>query len=265
MYQFLYDLLSATAWQTEAPRAYGPFHLTFTALGLAVSVLAAWKLRNVGEKGNRILLMGVGIFLMAAEVYKQLFCWIYLGRGRYPWWIFPFQLCSIPMYLCVIAPLLKPGRVRRNMYSFMMSYNLLGGVMALLEPSSLLSVYVTLTIHGCLWHMLIVFIGLYLGFSRRGGREMKDYKAATGTFLILCLAAFSINLGFREVSGGNINMFFVGPGNSSLIVFRQIGERFGWFAGTALYIPAVCFGAFLTFLPFYRHRKAGGEHPHQGS
>ena len=66
-------------------------------------------------------------------------------------------------------------------------------------------------------------------------------------FLILCSVAFCINLVFFRASGGQINMFFVGPANNSLVVFRDIAARFGWYATTALYIPCVCLGAWLIF------------------
>ena len=42
-------------------------------------------------------------------------------------------------------------------------------------------------------------------------------------------------------------MFFVGPANNSIVVFRDIAARFGWYAATALYIPCVCLGAWLIF------------------
>lgn len=251
LYEFLDQLLTATAWKMNDPPSYGVFHLTFLTVGLILSVFAAWRLRKLGDKGNRILLLSVGIFLMVAEVYKQLFYYFYMEDGSYAWWIFPFQLCSVPMYMCVIAPLLKPGRVQKSMYNFMMIYNLLGGFISFLEPSGLLHGYLTLTLHSCTWHMLLVFVGLYLCFSGRAGFEMKDYRSATGTFLLLCVVAFCINLIFWDVSGGTINMFFIGPKNSPLIVFSDIAEAFGWYVGTALYIPSVCLGAFLIFLPMH--------------
>ena len=73
--------------------------------------------------------------------------------------------------------------------------------------------------------------------------EMKDLRAATWTFAALCGVAFAINLIFWNVSGGSINMFFVGQRNSSPAVFKDIAGRFGWYASTALYIPTVCLGA----------------------
>lgn len=248
---WLDGVISATSWTMTPPKAYGAFHLLFTFFGVAACLLFAWKLRKLGEKGNRILLVGVGVFLILTEVYKQLFYYFYIGNNSYQWWIFPFQMCSVPMYLCVLAPLLKPGKLQKSMYSFMMIYNLLGGAIAFIEPSGIIHSYWTLTLHAFIWHMTLVFVGVYLIFSNRGGRTMKDYRWATLQFLGLCVIAFCINLIFWEPSGGTINMFFIGPKNSSLVVFKQIAERFGWYVSTLLYIPAVALGAFLIFLPIH--------------
>ena len=242
------DLFTATAWQTETPKAYGPFHLIFTIVGFSLSIFLAYLFRNSNDKQNKTILLSAGIFLILTEIYKQLFYVFCINSDEYSWGIFPFHLCSVPMYLCIIVPFLKNKKMQNGIYSFMMIYNLLGGFMAFVEPSGILHSYVTLTLHASLWHMTLVFIGLYLIASNRGGRTIKDYWASTIIFLILCVIAFLINLIFWDVSNGDINMFFVGPRNSSLIVFKQISERFGWYVSTILYIPTVCFGAYLIFL-----------------
>lgn len=247
--------MTATAWEMTPPKAYGPFHLIFTFVGVFLCILIAWRLRNLGERGNKILLCGVGAFLMLTEVYKQLFYYHYIGNGSYQWWIFPFQLCSVPMYFCVIAPFLKKGKVQSGMYHFMTTFNLLGGLMAFIEPSGIIHGYWTLTLHAFIWHMTLVFVGFYLLASGRYAQTRKDYLSAMVTFLCLCVVAFSINLIFRDVSGGSINMFFVGPSNSSLIVFKQISEACGWYVSTLLYIPTVCLGAYILFLPAYFYAK----------
>lgn len=257
---FLRDLIEATAWEMEKPKPYGAFHLIFTVVGFALCVLLAWRLRGLGEKGCRRLLLGIGGFLIVTEIYKQLFYYYHIGGGSYQWWIFPFQLCSIPMYFCVIASLLKNGRVKHAMFCFMTTFNLLGGAISFAEPSGLLHDYWTLTWHAFLWHMCLVFVGFYLIASGRGARNWRDYRLAVVTFFILAAIAFAINLIFFDVSGGSINMFYVGPRNSPLIVFKQISEAAGWYVSTLLYIPALCIGALLVFLPrllWERRRQTG--------
>ncbi len=249
MYAVLDSFMRATAWPMEKPVAYGSFHLICTFVGLVLSVFFAWRLRNIGTKGNRILLTGVGIFLLICEVYKQLFYYFYMENGQYAWWIFPFQLCSVPMYLCLFVAWLKPGNIRKGLYDFMMLYNLLGGLMAFIEPSGIVHEYWTLTIHAFVWHMSLVFVGLYIIFSGRGSGQKRDYMLATKTFLVLCCVAFALNLLLRNVSGGSVNNFYIGPSNSPLAVFKYISREFGWYVSTILYIPTLCLGAYLIFLP----------------
>lgn len=254
-------LLERTAWEMTPPPAYGLFHLSFTFIGIAICIFLAWKLRSLSERGHKTVLGCVGAFLILTEIYKQLFYCFYMSDNSYVWWIFPFQLCSVPMYLCIIALFLKPGPLRNGIYGFMTTYNLLGGIMAFIEPSGITHGYWTLTLHAYIWHMLLIFIGIYLIASNHFAKTGKDYLHATVTFLVLCGVAFSINVIFRNVSGGSINMFFVGPSNSSLAVFKDISEKFGWYVSTALYIPTVMLGAFLVYLPahLYAKKKLGKQ------
>ena len=243
--QMIGSLLRTTAWRMTPPPPYGLFHIGFTLIGVCVSFLMAKKLRNLSERQHRRFMLGIGIFLMVCELYKQLLHCMVINPGQYSWGDFPFHLCSIPMYLCVILGFLKTSPFEKSLCSFMMLYNFLGGGISFLEPSGLLHSYVTMTIHSLLWHMLLVFVGLYLYFSGRGGLEVKDFKSATVVLLVLCMVAFSLNLLFRELSGGSLNAFFIGPSDSPLIVFHWISQTFGWYICTPIYITTLCFGAWL--------------------
>ena len=164
------------------------------------------------------------------------------------------------MYLCLIVPFLKEGKVQRAMYHFMTTFNLLGGIMAFAEPSGIIHGYWTLTLHAFIWHMVLIFVGLYLIASGRGAKTMKDYRSSVVLFLVLAAMAFAINLIFWNVSEGTIKMFYVGPAISPLAVFKEIATACGWYVNTPIYLAAVSLGAFLLFLPVYlyerRKRKA---------
>lgn len=241
----------SVSWPMEPFPSYGAFHILYTLIGFALCGFCAWKLRNIREKSAKWLLFSIGLLLCASEVFKQLFYFFVMEDNCYSWGDFPFQLCSIPMYLCLIAPWLRPGKLQRGMYSFMVLYNLLGGAIAFTEPSGLLLDHWFLTIHALVWHMLLVFIGLFICFSKRGGNQKTDYIGATWTFLALCGIAFALNCFVQFGLGKSMNMFFVGPGNSPLIVFKQFSEWFGWYINTPIYIFAVCFGAYLLFVLIY--------------
>ncbi len=239
-----------TAWPMEKPASYGAFHLGFFFIGLAISILLAYLLRNTTEKQNKIVLVTAGSFLILTEIYKQLFYYYVVGNGSYQWWIFPFQLCSIPMYFCVIAPFIKNQKIQKAMYNFLIAVNLMGGFIAFLEPSGLVHEYWTLTLHAFVWHMVLVFIGLYLGFTKRAATKIKEYSHAIIILLILAVCAFMINLILRDVSAGSVNMFYVGPSNSPIIVFKDISAKYGWYVNTPLYLGCIALAAFAFYAPF---------------
>lgn len=251
MVDALRSFFETISWPMTPPPCYGTFHILYTLIGFAVCAIVAWKLRNVSDKAFRGILFGFGVLLAVSEVFKQLLYYFVVMDGRYAWDEFPFQLCSVPMYLCLIAPWLKPGKVQRGMYSFMVLYNLLGGAISFAEPSGLMLDRWFLTVHALAWHMLLVFLGLFICFSKRGGNEQGDYRSATGTFLVLCVIAFGVNCAVQFGLHKHINMFFVGPGNSPLAVFSLFSKWFGWYVNTLIYVAAVCLGAYLIFLLIY--------------
>ena len=256
------DFLYATAWKMKPPEPYSSFHLIFFTVGLILSVALAWRLRKTTEKQNRAVLLTIGLILLISEIYKQLFYTFVLGGGEYQWWIFPFQLCSIPMYLCLIIPFLREGKLRDAMYDFMLAFNLMGGFISFFEPSGLIHDYWTLTLHAFTWHMILVFIGFYIGFSGRAGRRMADFKRAAFMFLCLCVIAFAINLIFFDISGGTIKMFYVGPAISPIAVFKSIATEYGWYVNTPIYIACLTFAAFVFYAPFaYFHSRAKNNLP----
>ena len=245
------SFFESIALPMERIPSYGAFHILYTLIGFAVCGFFAWKLRRVSDKTAGWLLFCIGLFLAVSEVFKQLFYFFAIQDNCYSWGDFPFQLCSVPMYLCMIAPWLKPGKLQRGMFSFMVLYNLLGGAISFTEPSGLLLDRWFLTIHALVWHMLLVFIGLFLCFSKRGGNRQSDYRGATWTFIGLCGIAFLLNCFVQLVLEKEMNMFFVGPGNSPIVVFSQFSQWFGWYINTPIYIFAVCLGAYLIFVLIY--------------
>lgn len=122
------------------------------------------------KKPTSIFCSASGIFLLLAEIYKQLFYTFYIGKGNYQFDRIPFQLCSMSMYLCLIAPWLKQGRLKQTLYTFIASFGFMGGFVSYFSPESMCLNYWALTLHSFTWHMLLIFLGLYLFFTDGGKR-----------------------------------------------------------------------------------------------
>ncbi|MBQ1514678.1 MAG: hypothetical protein IIZ51_02380, partial [Lachnospiraceae bacterium] len=89
-----------------APQMFGAFHIV-TALGggaLAV-ILAKIVSRRPADTLYRVLFV-CGIVMACSEIWKQVFYYRMVFHA-FNWWYFPFQLCSVPMYLCLALPALK--------------------------------------------------------------------------------------------------------------------------------------------------------------
>lgn len=95
------------------------------------------KLASKESRQTDLLLFLCSLILALTEIYKQLFIYYIENNGSYDWWYFPFQLCSIPMYLGLGIPFISP-KLKNSFYSFIQDFGLLGGIMALAEPSGLM-------------------------------------------------------------------------------------------------------------------------------
>ena len=230
------EFLHWTAWAMEKPGSYGPFHIVATLVLLAIAVGAAWGLRNTNERQNRVVLGVVGGFLLATEVYKIAF---HLVVNPYDWgfWgCFPYQLCSVPMYLSLICAVSKNAKWNAWLYECMFAVNMFGGIMAFIEPSGINHSYVTLTVHAYLWHMTLIFLGLYLYLSKRACMERRGYGKAVAVYLAAC----GLAQGFNLVFPGKVNCFYISPYvQSPLAVFKDIYAACGWAVNMLLLILGV--------------------------
>ena len=252
------DFLNWTAWRMRPPVPYGPFHMIALAIGLPVAIVAAWLLRRASERARNRIILGMGIVLVLMEIYKQLFTTYIVNRGVYDWWIFPFQLCSIPMALCIVAPLLKKGRAQGVLYDFLLSFSLMGAVMALAVPPGMMHRYWTLTLHSFIWHFLIIFVALLLGFSGSAARLRGGFWQAAALYVALCAVALAINFAVLHGVDCQINMFYLGPQIPSAM-FPSMAARWGWPVNAVACMAASIAGACLCYLPFRLHNQTNGK------
>ena len=97
------------------------------------------KARN-NDKIRDYLTMTLGLILISTEIYKQiLFAYHYNFEGEYRWSLFPFQLCSVPMYTSAIMPLAKNEKLRKSLFAFMALYGMLGGISVTIYQQSVLN------------------------------------------------------------------------------------------------------------------------------
>ena len=227
----------------EIPAPFGWFHLVFLFLTILVLSILLIKIKKLDMKKMDKVMFGCGLFLLVTEIYKQLLCSLVVYPDGYPWHLFPFQLCSVPMYLFLMVPFIKKEKIKKAIYSFLGYFMTMSGVMFYLIPS--LSHVLSICIHSMLWHMVLIVIGILLIIKGDYGKTYKEIIPGFIVFLILVGIATTMNVVFYHTivkyTSKTFSMFYISPYfTSSLAVFSDIHKALGWIPLMISYVAA-CF------------------------
>lgn len=269
MEKSILDFLNMTARRMDAPQLFSAFHITASVLTAALAVLAAvlFARRIRTEKSVRKILVATGWILLVLEVYKQLFLYYIVNGGAFDCWFFPFQLCSMPLYLCMFLPFLKK-KSRITLMTFMGGYTFLSAVATLVYPEDILRPYIALTAHGFIWHGLLLFISLLIFLTGCTDASTRGLRGAAVLFVILCIIAININIvaepvmpAIRAAHPGVAHdwaaMFYLNPFHiSPQPVISSIQKAAGIPAGLALYIIVIAAVSSLLIVLFKRVSKS---------
>lgn len=97
------------------------FHYLFLIL-LFVGMFFSIKLmRKMSNKEIKKTLLIFSLILIVFEIYKQLI-FSYQANWSYQWYAFPFQFCSTPMYVALLAGLTKNKKIEEALYAFLATF-----------------------------------------------------------------------------------------------------------------------------------------------
>ena len=249
------------AWTMDTPPLFGAFHICMALFMTAFAVLLA-RLALRLDYDTRIKLLTItGWLLLLSEIFKQVFVYKVVTGGVCNYWYIPFQLCSIPMYLCILLPLLK-GRARDTVLTFMAGYTFVSAVATFIYPEDILRPYILLTLHGFDWHGVLLFISLTIGLSGMADLTFRGWLRSTYLFVSLSVVAIAINV-VTEMSSaasgymhGYANMFYLSPYHpSNQPIVGAVEQTLGRPAAMLLYMVAVAAAAGLADFIFNKTKK----------
>jgi len=235
--EWLVRLLQATAWKMDPQPLFGPFHLFIVLLSVLIPCILTGQQKKDPAKAEHHLFL-IGILLLVLELYKQAFYYVVVNHMQYDWWIFPFQLCSTAMYLCLLLPITK-GRFHQTILTFLFDFSLPGALLALLLPEDMLRPYWMMTIHGFLWHAILIYISLTVYKQHLADTSWKGFRDAAVLYLLLASIAIELNTIITPLAayGSRPNYFYISPyEKTGQFFFRTVAERFGTPVEIVVYI-----------------------------
>ena len=216
--EFLSMLLTVLDTKMQVPQPYSPFHIFF----IIASIRAGFRISDhcVGRGGSavrRVLFWG-SLLIIVLEIYKQI-NYSFQVKGEqilfdYQWYAFPFQFCSTPMYIGLIAAVTKNEALHRRLCAYLASYSLFAGISVMAYPVSVFTDTVGINIQTMVWHGAMITMGIVLlrtGYVRASVRTVMD---AFPVFLTLvATAAFMNEIAHQTglLSSETFNMFFISP------------------------------------------------------
>ncbi len=252
----LESILDATPRLVERPEPFGAFHLVSVAVILLAAVVMVILRRRLphGEKHLRCVLMIFGLGLLALEIGKQiLYSYDPVDGWGYDWSRFPFQFCSMPIYVALVAMCQKNTRCRRTLLAFLATYSPVGGAAVLLWPrSDVFHEILFLDVHTMLWHGAMLLFALYLWLVGAVTPTWKTAVRAFAVFLPLNFLALGLNeaaYAWNFAAGYEFNMFYIGRlGDCGIPVLSFIQDTCPYPVFFSAYVLVLGLGGLLVTL-----------------
>ena len=196
----------------ETPQPYGWFHLVWFVL----SILAIIPLVKYAKNPRRVILV-TAVVVTLLEIYKQMNYSFSYENGisfDYQWYAFPFQFCSTPMYVGLLAGLVKPGKLRDCLWAYLASYALFAGLSVMVYPVSVFIPTIGINMQTMFCHGSMITVGIYLLCTGAVKAQWKTLWKAVPVFAVCLGLAIGMNE-IAHVTGllerETFNMFFVSP------------------------------------------------------
>ncbi len=216
--EFFAKLLSILDTQMKEPGMYSAFHVFFIILSILAGLFFIKHCKNKGESYIRRYLLIGSLLVILLEIYKQInFSFGYDGGSitfDYQWYAFPFQFCSTPMYIGLLAAIVKKNSIHRRLCAYLASYSLFAGIAVMAYPASVFVCTIGINIQTMICHGLMVTTGIVLLGSGYVKAELKTVAQACSIFIVLILCAMAMNeLAYRTglLENNTFNMFFISP------------------------------------------------------
>lgn len=253
--QFWASVLKILDYQAVAPATLGIYHICCLLLMVVCTVCLCRIAKYHSPDRVRRVVLTTALVVIGLEIYKQINYTFSYDDGitaSYRWYAFPWQFCSTPMYVGLLAGLTRKGRIHDALCAYLSTFAVFAGLAVMLYPGDVFTETVGINIQTVICHGSMVVIGGYLLASGHVKLESKTVLKAVPVFAVTIGIAMLLNeVAYRTglLENHNFNMFYISPYlPGHLPVYSLVQDVVPYPASLLIYILGFSAAAWLMLL-----------------
>ena len=238
------------------PTSFGWFHLLSILLLIIATIFLCKKFKNPDKKTINKILLIFSLVSIGLEIYKQFnYTFSYDGitiTADYQWYAFPFQFCSTPMYIALLAVIVKCEKFHNSLCAYLATFSTFAGICVFAYPEQVFISTIGINIQTMICHGGMIAVGVWLLYSGYVKLQHKTILPACIIFAVMVAMASIMNevanfTGLLERE--SFNMFYISPHcDPSLPVYSLVQEAVPFPISLIIYIIAFTLAAYLILL-----------------
>lgn len=245
-------ILTVLGAAADPPPMYGWYHIMCWVLVFVVAALLCFLYKKGIIKSVTLVVVIISVIVLVLEIYKMIVIGFSLGEGGeyvFPWRSFPWQFCSMPMYIGLLVGITR-GKVQNALYCFLATYAVFAGTAVMIYPGDVFTEIIGVNIQTMICHGSMLSIGIFLYYTNCVKAELKTLFKAIPVFIGCVVSATVLNeiVYIRGLSGdASFNMFYISPYEEGYLpVYRVVQSHVEYPWCLYIYIAGFTVAAFLV-------------------
>lgn len=215
----------------ERPALFGDYHIFCLVVMLALSIFLCVLWKKGVIKNPRTVVLVTAIIVTIFEIYKQINLNVSYDPevkfNDYAWYIFPWQFCSTPLYVGLLAGLTNPkSKIHNFLCSYLATFALFAGLAVMIYPGDVFIEKIGICIQTVVCHASMVVVAIFLYYTGYIKTEFKTLMKGACVFSVTISIAIVINeLGHQAgiTETHFFNMFYISPyEDSTLPIYSMV-------------------------------------------
>lgn len=237
------------------PHSFGWFHLIWIGILILSTVLLCKFIKGTDKNVFNVVLIST-VSALILEVYKQTNYTFEVVDGEiitnYQWYAFPFQFCSMPMYIGVLYCIFSKTKVRHYFAAFLATFSIFGGLVVYIYPEQVFITTVGINIQTMVYHGAMIVVGVWLLYTQYVELKSKTILKAIPVFAGCTITAVVLNevmVATKIIGDETFNMFYISPHfEGTLPIFCEVQKIIPYPYNLFIYIAGFCLAAYLILL-----------------